>query len=94
VDAARPLSRPPAGRNGRLARLSVGNLAIRRNQAPAKAGIRDDPEEAIMASRVGVIVASIVAGILLAAGAAYGVTAIATTPQTPANQNPYNYGPP
>ena len=73
---------------------TVGNLAIRRNQAPARPGVRDDPEEAIMTSRVGVIVASIVAGILLAAGAAYGVTAIATTPQTPANQNPYNYGPP
>jgi hypothetical protein len=49
---------------------------------------------AIVTSRVGVIVASIVAGILLAAGAAYGVTAVAATPQTPANQNPYNYGSP
>jgi hypothetical protein len=48
----------------------------------------------IVTSRVGVIVASIVAGILLAAGAAYGVTAVATTSQTPANQNPYNYGTP
>jgi hypothetical protein len=48
----------------------------------------------IVTSRLGVIVASIVAGILLAAGAAYGVTAVATTPQTPANQNPYNYGTP
>ena len=47
-----------------------------------------------MTSRVGGIVAAIVAGILLAAGAAYGVTAIAATPQTPANQNPYNYGTP
>ena len=45
-------------------------------------------------TRVSVIVASIVAGILLAVGAAYGVTAIATGPQTPANQNPYNYGTP
>jgi hypothetical protein len=45
-------------------------------------------------SRVGVIIASVLAGILLAAGAAYGVTAIATSPQTPANQNPYNYGTP
>jgi hypothetical protein len=94
MDAGRQLSRPLTGRNRRLARLSVGNLAIRRNLAPARPGIRADPEEAIMTSRVGVIVASIVAGILLAAGAAYGVTAIATTPQTPANQNPYNYGPP
>jgi hypothetical protein len=48
----------------------------------------------IVTSRVGVIIASIVAGIVLAAGAAYGVTAVATTPQTPANQNPYNYGTP
>ena len=47
-----------------------------------------------MTSRVGVIIASVLAGILLAAGAAYGVTAIATSPQTPANQNPYNYGTP
>jgi Protein of unknown function (DUF2613) len=48
----------------------------------------------VIVTRVSVIVASIVAGILLAAGAAYGVTAIATGPQTPANQNPHNYGPP
>lgn len=47
-----------------------------------------------MTSRVGVIVAAIIAGVVLAAGAAYGVSAIATTPQTPANQNPYNYGTP
>jgi hypothetical protein len=45
-------------------------------------------------TRIGVIVVSIVVGILLAGGAAYGVTAIATGPQTPANQNPYNYGSP
>jgi hypothetical protein len=48
----------------------------------------------VIVTRVGVIVVAIVAGILLATGAAYGVTAIATTPQTPANQNPYNYGTP
>lgn len=42
-------------------------------------------------SRVGTIIAAIVAGVLLAAGAAYGVTAIAAGPQTPPNQNPYNY---
>jgi hypothetical protein len=48
----------------------------------------------VIVTRVGVIIASVVAGILLAAGAAYGVTAIATGPQTPANQNPYNYGTP
>jgi hypothetical protein len=48
----------------------------------------------VIVTRIGVIVVSIVAGILLAAGAAYGVTAIATGPQTPANQNPYNYGSP
>ncbi len=47
-----------------------------------------------MTSRIGVIIASVVAGVLLAAGAAYGVSAVATTPQTPANQNPYNYGTP
>ena len=45
-------------------------------------------------TRVGVIVAAIVAGILLAGGAAFGVAAIAGGPQTPANRNPYNYGPP
>jgi hypothetical protein len=44
--------------------------------------------------RVGAIIASIVVGVMLAAGAAYGVTAIAARPQTPPNQNPYNYGPP
>jgi Protein of unknown function (DUF2613) len=48
----------------------------------------------VIVTRVSVIVASIVAGILLGAGAAYGVAAIATGPQTPANQNPYNYGTP
>jgi Protein of unknown function (DUF2613) len=48
----------------------------------------------IVTSRIGVIIASIVAGIILAAGAAYGVSAVATSPQTPANQNPYNYGTP
>jgi hypothetical protein len=47
-----------------------------------------------MRTRAGIIIATILAGSLLAAGAAYGVTAIATTPQTPANQNPYNYGTP
>jgi hypothetical protein len=45
-------------------------------------------------TRVGAIVASVIAGVLLAAGAAYGVTALATGPQTPANQNLYNYGTP
>lgn len=45
-------------------------------------------------SRAGVIIATIVAGILLAGGAAYGVSAVATSPQTPANQNPYTYGTP
>jgi hypothetical protein len=48
----------------------------------------------VSVTRVGVIIAAVVAGILLAAGAAYGVTAIATGPQTPANQSPYNYGSP
>jgi hypothetical protein len=65
----------------------TGNLAAGRESPLSR-------RRAVMSSRVGAIVASIVAGILLAAGAAYGVTAIATTPQTPANQNPYNYGSP
>lgn len=47
-----------------------------------------------MTSRIGVIIVAIVVGILLAGGAAYGVSAVATSPQTPANQNPYNYGTP
>jgi hypothetical protein len=42
-------------------------------------------------SRAGALIAAVVAGVLLAAGAAYGVTAIAANPQTPPNQNPYNY---
>jgi hypothetical protein len=42
-------------------------------------------------SRVGAIIAAVITGVLLAAGGAYGVTAIATGPQTPPNQNPYNY---
>jgi len=45
-------------------------------------------------TRVGLIVASIVTGMALATGAAYGVAALAATPQTPANQNLYNYGAP
>jgi hypothetical protein len=60
--------------------------------------VRADRQESaarrVIVTRVGVIIASVVAGILLAAGAAYGVTAVATGPQTPANQNPYNYGTP
>jgi Protein of unknown function (DUF2613) len=45
-------------------------------------------------SRIAAIVASMIVGILLAGGAAYGVTALATSPQTPPNQSPYNYGTP
>jgi hypothetical protein len=47
-----------------------------------------------MASRAAMIVAAVLVGLILAAGAAYGVSAVATSPQTPANQNPYNYGTP
>jgi Protein of unknown function (DUF2613) len=55
---------------------------------------RHQTRRRVIMTRVGVIVASVIAGILLAAGAAYGVTALATGPQTPANQSPYNYGTP
>jgi hypothetical protein len=44
--------------------------------------------------RLGLIIASIVTGMILATGAAYGVAALATPAQTPANQNLYNYGTP
>jgi hypothetical protein len=47
-----------------------------------------------MASRAAMIIAAALVGLILAAGAAYGVSAVATSPQTPANQNPYNYGTP
>ncbi|HEX3489999.1 MAG TPA: hypothetical protein VHU92_11665 [Streptosporangiaceae bacterium] len=45
-------------------------------------------------ARLGLIIASIVTGMILATGAAYGVAALATPAQTPANQNLYNYGTP
>lgn len=45
-------------------------------------------------TRLGLIVVSIVTGMVLAAGAAYGVAALGASPQTPANQNLYNYGTP
>jgi hypothetical protein len=48
----------------------------------------------VIVTRLSLIVASIVTGMLLAAGAAYGVAALAAAPQTPANQNLYNYGAP
>lgn len=51
-------------------------------------------EPEVIVTRLSLIVASIVTGMLLAAGAAYGVAALAAAPQTPANRNLYNYGAP
>ncbi len=48
----------------------------------------------MVVTRLSLIVVSIVTGMLLAAGAAYGVAALTAKPQTPANQNLYNYGAP
>lgn len=45
-------------------------------------------------TRLGLIISSIVTGMLLATGAAYAIAAVAATPQTPANQTLYNYGAP
>ena len=51
-----------------------------------------DPE--VIVTRLGLIAVSIVTGMLLAVGAAYGLAALTAAPQTPANQNLYNYGAP
>ena len=48
----------------------------------------------VIVTRLGLIAASIITGMILATGAAYGVAALAAAPQTPANQNLYNYGTP
>jgi hypothetical protein len=48
----------------------------------------------VIVTRLGLIIASIVTGMVLATGAAYGVAALAAPAQTPANQNLYNYGAP
>ena len=45
-------------------------------------------------TRLGLIVASMLTGMILAVGAAYGVATLAAPSQTPANQNLYNYSAP
>ncbi len=52
------------------------------------------PQPEVIVTRLGLIAASIVTGMILATGAAYGVAALAAPSQTPANQNLYNYSAP
>lgn len=52
------------------------------------------PQPEVIVTRLGLIAASIVTGMILATGAAYGVAALAAPSQTPANQNLYNYNAP
>jgi hypothetical protein len=43
-------------------------------------------------SRLALIIAALLVGGVLAAGAAYTTTGIVGSPPAPANQQPYNYG--
>jgi hypothetical protein len=48
----------------------------------------------ITVSRLTLVVASVVVGLLLAAGAAFTVDGVLSTPPAPANNQLYNYGSP
>jgi hypothetical protein len=43
-------------------------------------------------SRLALIIAALLVGAVLAAGAAYTTTGVVGSPPAPANQQPYNYG--
>ncbi len=44
-------------------------------------------------SRLALIVAALAVGVVLAVGAAFTTTGVASAPPAPANQQPFNYGP-
>ena len=44
-------------------------------------------------SRLALIVAALAVGVVLAVGAAFTTSGVVSSPQAPANQQPYNYGP-